>query len=200
MIQLTFIFIRRNKYFQVQYDNEQVSQRKNYGTRSEAMKIILYYLEFSQELFQQQCNKKVNNILLQITIDEKLKSNIDYHRLLFHQSINKYVIKRMHFDNKDAFPEVQNTFFCDGFKCKVLHIMKRNKLFECNGSKCKLKQIPSTYTEEELSPFVKLNTAHGNGVAHIGECNAIIADPDYIDLLMENYEFSSAVVVVVSLI
>ena len=144
MIQLTFIFIRRNKYFQVQYDNEQVSQRKNYDTRSEAMKIILYYLEFSQELFQQQCNKKVNNLLLQITIDEKLKSNIDYHRLLFHQSINKYVIERMHFDNKDAFPEVQNTFFCDGFKCKVLHIMKRNKLFECNGSKCKLKQIPST--------------------------------------------------------
>ena len=200
MIQLTFIFIRRNKYFQVQYGNEQVSQRKNYGTRSEAMKIILYYLEFSQELFQQQCNKKVNNLLLQITIDEKLKSNIDSHRLLFHQSINKYVIKRMHFDNKDAFPEVQNTFFCDGFKCKVLHIMKRNKLFECNGSKCKLKQIPSTYTEEELSPFVKLDTSHGNGVAHIGECNAIIADPDYIDLLMGNYEFSSAVVVVVSLI
>ena len=47
------------------------------------MKIILYYLEFSQELFQQQCNKKVNNLLLQITIDEKLKSNIDSHRLLF---------------------------------------------------------------------------------------------------------------------
>ena len=78
--------------------------------------------------------------------------------------------------------------------------MKRNKLFECNGSKCKLKQIPSTYTEEELSPFVKLDTSHGNGVAHIGECNAIIADPDYIDLLMGNYEFSSAVVVVLSLI
>ena len=47
-------------YFQVQYGNEQVRQHKNYGTRSEAMKNILYYLEFSRELFQQQCNKKVN--------------------------------------------------------------------------------------------------------------------------------------------
>ena len=160
----------------------------------------MYYLEFRQELFQPQINNKVNNLLQQIIIDENLKSNIDSYRLLFHQSINKYVIERMHFDNKDDFPEVKNTFFCDGFKCKVLHIMKRKKLFECNSDKCNLKQIPSTYTEEELSPFVKLNTAHGNGVAHIGESNAIIVDPDYIDLLMGNYEFSSAVVVVVSLI
>ena len=193
------VTFQKNK-FKVMYGNrKQVERSKNYDTISEAMKNILYYLEFRQELFQPPYSK-VNNLLQQIIIDENLKSNIDSHRLLFHQSINKYVIERMHFDNKDAFPEVKNTFFCDGFKCKVLHIMKRNKLFECNGSKCKLKQIPSTYTEEELSPFVKLDTSHGNGVAHIGECNAIIADPDYIDLLMGNYEFSSAVVVVVSLI
>ena len=70
------ICIRKNKYFQVKYGNEQVCQRKNYAIRSEAMRNILYYLEFSQELFQQQCNKKVNNPLLQIIIDEKLKSKV----------------------------------------------------------------------------------------------------------------------------
>ena len=63
-----------------------------------------------------------------------------------------------------------------------------------------LKNSPSTYTEEELSPFVKVDTVHGNGVAHIGECNSIIVDPDYIDLLKGNYEFDSEVVVVLSLI
>ena len=164
------------------------------------MRNILYCLEFRQELFQPQFNNKVNNLLQQIIIDENLKSNIDSHRLLFHQSINKYVIERMHFDNKDAFPEVKNTFFCDRFKRKLLHIMKRKKLFECNSRKCYLKQIPSTFTEEDLSPLVKLNTAHGDGVAHIGECNSIIVDPDYIDLLKGNYEFDSEVVVVLSLI
>ena len=46
----------------------------------------------------------------------------------------RYVIIRIHFDNKDAFPEVPNTFFCDGFKCKVLHIMKRKKMFECDSA------------------------------------------------------------------
>ena len=59
--------------------------------------------------------------------------------------------------------------------------MKRQKPFECNKVRC-LKNIPSTYTEEELSPFVQLNTVYGNRVAHIEECNSIIADPDYIDL------------------
>ena len=103
------------------------------------MRNILYYLEFIQELFQPPCNNHVNNLLQQIIIDEKLKSNIDSHRLLFHRSINKYVIKKMHFANKDAFPEVKNTFFCDRFKRKLLHIMNRKKLFECN-SKFNLKK------------------------------------------------------------
>ena len=45
------IFIRRNKYFQVQYGNEQVSQRKNYGTRFEAMKLYCIILNLVKNCF-----------------------------------------------------------------------------------------------------------------------------------------------------
>ena len=110
--------------------------------------------------------------------------------LLVGTNTNTDLSVRFKREYRNAFPDLKDVFLSSSCRtrCKILHVMKRKKIWKSSGGKCGLKTIPKGTTEKEKQPVIEVVCNKGKGKVHMYECNHIIADPDRKELL-DNYEF-----------